>query len=313
MQRIERYGVIALVFLLVTILAVAVWGQRKNQSLLSFLKREKATTELADASTLVNAPLPGGPDLGLSTPDYQVQPTLPPAVSTPSDGSLAPDAKLQLAPPAGPNPNAVTFDQGKQLPGNPPTNNGFLQAQDNLGRLPGQIPVAPAQGAGARSYVVKNGDTLGSIAQRELGSTKRWKEIEALNGVKPERLAVGMTLKLPAGGVESAQPMLVRETTPLKPKPAAREPQAPAARTYTVRSGDSLSRIAAAQLGNADRHGEILALNPGVRPEKLSIGQVLRLPAGSAPAPKSASKARPESSTKTVAKVVDTPKKSKVQ
>ena len=37
MQRIERYGVIALVFLLVTIVAVSMWGERKNaDGILSF-------------------------------------------------------------------------------------------------------------------------------------------------------------------------------------------------------------------------------------------------------------------------------------
>jgi LysM repeat protein len=122
-----------------------------------------------------------------------------------------------------------------------------------------------------------------------------------------------MTLKLPAGGTPSSQPMLVRESPPARPKSAPKESQQPASRTYTVRSGDSLSKIAAMQLGNADRHGEIQALNPGVRADKLSIGQVLRLPAGSAPAQKSTTKARSESSSPTVAKAVNTPKKSKVQ
>ena len=41
MQRIERYGVIALVFLLVTIVAVSMWGERKNaDGILSFLRRD---------------------------------------------------------------------------------------------------------------------------------------------------------------------------------------------------------------------------------------------------------------------------------
>jgi LysM repeat protein len=39
-----------------------------------------------------------------------------------------------------------------------------------------------------------------------------------------------------------------------------------------------LSRIADAQLGSADRYREILALNPGIKADKLSIGQVLRMP-----------------------------------
>lgn len=57
----------------------------------------------------------------------------------------------------------------------------------------------PAVKAG--SYTVKKGDTLGHIAQRELGTSKRSSEILSLNsGVlkAPEDLRVGMVIKLPA-------------------------------------------------------------------------------------------------------------------
>ncbi len=57
----------------------------------------------------------------------------------------------------------------------------------------------PAVKAG--SYTVKKGDTLGHIAQRELGTSKRSNEILSLNsGVlkAPEDLRVGMVIKLPA-------------------------------------------------------------------------------------------------------------------
>ena len=51
-----------------------------------------------------------------------------------------------------------------------------------------------------RTYVVKRGDVLGRIAQRELGTSKRWREILELNAdrlKRPEDLWVGMKLKLP--------------------------------------------------------------------------------------------------------------------
>lgn len=65
--------------------------------------------------------------------------------------------------------------------------------------------------------------------------------------------------------------------------PAATAPSGgakPAAtgRTYTVRSGDTLSRIAQQQLGNAGRWQEIANLN-GIRdPRSIRVGQVIRLP-----------------------------------
>ena len=56
--------------------------------------------------------------------------------------------------------------------------------------------VASAEG----SYVVAEGDTLQSIAQRQLGAADRWPEIWALNKDRypsPDLLKVGDHLKLP--------------------------------------------------------------------------------------------------------------------
>jgi nucleoid-associated protein YgaU len=55
-----------------------------------------------------------------------------------------------------------------------------------------------------RAYVVRNGDTLISIARRELGDSRLWKRLYDLNqrviGAKPELLRAGMTLQLPPVG-----------------------------------------------------------------------------------------------------------------
>lgn len=55
-----------------------------------------------------------------------------------------------------------------------------------------------AAGAGGRTYTVAKGDTLFSIAKRELGGGGRWKEIKSLNGLTSDQVAVGTVLKLPA-------------------------------------------------------------------------------------------------------------------
>lgn len=48
------------------------------------------------------------------------------------------------------------------------------------------------------SYVVKKGDTLWDLADRNLGSGTRWREIAKLNGIKnPRRLQIGTKLKIP--------------------------------------------------------------------------------------------------------------------
>lgn len=58
-----------------------------------------------------------------------------------------------------------------------------------------------------------------------------------------------------------------------------------AAGTYTVQSGDTLSKIAKNLLGSAARWPEIMNLNKGIlsAPEKLRVGMVLTLPTGAAP------------------------------
>ena len=272
MQRIERYGVIALVFLLVTILAVAVWGQRKNQSLLSFLKRDKPTTTAqVDPQAPVSAP---GSDLGLSDPAHVLLPAVPQGTS--GQGVL--DPALTLPQPAGPGASAVNFGNA---PGTapitfPPPTSGFVDGTGQGLSTPTQPQ--PAVASAERTYKVKSGDTLGSIAKRELGSTKRWSEISALNNVQPERLKVGMLLKLPSGAAvttASVEPnaspdVLVKREAPPAPK---------SGKTYNVRPGDSLSKIAAAQLGDVNRYAEILALNPGLDPARLQAGKTLRMPA----------------------------------
>jgi len=59
--------------------------------------------------------------------------------------------------------------------------------------------IASNHSAPPKTYTVQPGDTLGDIAQRLLGSSKRWTEIVELNGIDdPDVVPVGTTLKLPA-------------------------------------------------------------------------------------------------------------------
>ena len=82
-----------------------------------------------------------------------------------------------------------------------------------LERAPGREPQAPPtavpprfrddhmppQTPEPRIYVVQSGDTLSSIASRELGTTRRAGEIARLNGLPdPDRIRAGDTLRLPS-------------------------------------------------------------------------------------------------------------------
>lgn len=52
---------------------------------------------------------------------------------------------------------------------------------------------------------------------------------------------------------------------------------------YKVQPGDTLSQLAEKQLGGASRWPEIVALNPGLTPEKLRAGSKIRIPAVTTP------------------------------
>jgi nucleoid-associated protein YgaU len=55
---------------------------------------------------------------------------------------------------------------------------------------------------------------------------------------------------------------------------------APAVTTYTVQPGDTLSKIAKAQLGDANAYMKIFNANKGTLsdPDKIQVGQVLTIP-----------------------------------
>jgi LysM repeat protein len=120
-----------------------------------------------------------------------------------------------------------------------------------LARKPGVV-------AGAGTYTVRKGDTLWAIA-RSHGTTVPL--LVDLNGLRdPNNIAVGQTLRLPAGEA-----------------PAAAKTPAAGTITYTVRKGDTLWSIAAHKLGNGSRYAEIKSLNK-LTSDVVTVGQKLKLP-----------------------------------
>jgi nucleoid-associated protein YgaU len=84
--------------------------------------------------------------------------------------------------------------------------------------------------------------------------------------------AAGLALPTPGAEREHARPA--------NEAPVTAAPAGPG--TYTVKSGDTLTKIAAAHLGEGKRWPEILAANPAVDARSLRLGTVLRLPSRSA-------------------------------
>ncbi len=288
MQQIERYGVIALVFLLVTIVAISFWGDSKSPGFWARLtgKGQPKKEEVA------------------KVPD-PVQ--LPPQVANP-ELALSPGGELQQAPPVpsvGQPPAPGPIDQralgsatvqppeGVALVGQPPVVTQPPLPTDQRPAPPVFVPVPKAPPASSptpaprstpvtgtpRVYTVRSGDSLSRIARTELGNEARWEEIAAMNaGVNPRALAIGQKLRLPAAGAD-ARPTTVAAAPKAAPAATSKKVSS-GGRVAIVRKGDTLSAIARRELGDEQRWQEIAKLNPGIVPSRLMVGARLNLPGG---------------------------------
>ena len=168
---------------------------------------------------------------------------------------------------------------------------------------------SPYRGA-TKEYVVKSGDTLGSIAY---GNGINIRQLKELNGLKGDALRIGQKLKIPAekpsaakasaakpaGSAKAAEkPAPVAEEKPAEAAPAetkAEEPAsadaavaaaaekpvdaaapAPALATYVVQEGDDMTGVSIRWGVSA---AEIRELNNLGDADQLKPGQILKLPA----------------------------------
>ncbi|MGM0753034.1 MAG: LysM peptidoglycan-binding domain-containing protein [Bacillota bacterium] len=132
-----------------------------------------------------------------------------------------------------------------------------------------------------KTYTVKSGDTLGQIALTHSVSVS---ELSSWNGIKGHLIYPGQVLKVSKGSGSTASPAPA-------PKPAPSQPQGG---TYTVKSGDTLGKIA---LTYSVSVSELSSWN-GIKGHLIYPGQVLKVSKGNGQAPKPApspSKPEPES------------------
>ena len=324
MQQIERYGVIALLFLLVTIVVVALWdggqtshaGEGDNAEGVAEVKKpvQQRGTQPADRR---------------ATPAQQRQDRTMPRVSL-SDRETSQDEvdrrrNNYIPRPAAPlkaNQPSVQPGVGSNAMGNvgarnpgfrseprqPRAGNQFGRVEETAQNTPvrdpgptarqpvrGTTQAQPGPAATSRviqpvavsqvTYTVKPGDSLQRIARDILGSTKRWREIQTLNGItRPDAIAVGAVLKMPAGANVNQASVNSNAKTVAVNKTAAKKARAQKTSqkgTYVVQPRDVLSRIAQQQLGSAKRYQEIVNMNPGLKPDRLLVGMVLKMPSDS--------------------------------
>lgn len=156
----------------------------------------------------------------------------------------------------------------------------------------------------AGTYTVQRGDSLSRLA-KQFGITQD-ALAKANPGLTQKTLKAGATIQVPgkaasqptgAGGKTSA-PTPNRNPTPLaKPAPAAAPTAAGDVIEYTVKEGDILSKVAN---DHGARTKDVIAANPGITPDSLRPGVVLRIPVAKAantptPAPQPAT-SQPETS-----------------
>jgi len=126
-------------------------------------------------------------------------------------------------------------------------------------------PAAPPAATGATEYVIASGDTLGAIAHRNGLALKAL--MDANPGVNPKKLQIGQKVQIPAGANSVASAA----------GPGAAAPDMAAAgdtTTYTVKSGDTLSKIAKL---NHTSFKKIMALND-LKTTSIKVGQKLKVP-----------------------------------
>lgn len=134
---------------------------------------------------------------------------------------------------------------------------------------------------GAPVWVVQRGDTAWSIAEKSLGDPTRWREIVSLNEGRPQAdgrtlrdgdwLDTGWRLTLPAGAAGNTIPTAAAAVAP-----------SATVDEYVVQKGDTLSEIARDTLGDESRYVEIAADNAIADPDRIDVGQKLRVPAENA-------------------------------
>jgi len=317
MQPIERYGVIALLFLVIVVVVTVTWGgdpqpttesggflagevraadrearpsqdrSTRNKSTRPPLGRATAS-EASLASRLEQRPRSANP-----TPTRD-RGTLAETLRSVSEGALASERENTRAPrtpqsdPYAPMTRTqLAAQKAREITTQPapsPKSTSSTKTTTRPTTTARATQSSPRKIDATREvYEVQPGDTLSVIAQKTLGTATRWKEIADLNGgLDPRRMSVGMKLELPHGSTAPA-PAAKKST----PAPSADKATPKAAGDYEIQNGDSLWKIAARELGDGERWKEIAALNPKLDPNRLIVGRAIALPEGRTSSPSS--------------------------
>jgi len=125
-------------------------------------------------------------------------------VPPPGEGTEVPARGAGISATSGGDADLVRVRIGGERPPEPTPNDdeddddGSRVLPDPAPPSPAPPPPEPITPATPRTVVVQPGETLGQIAERELGTVRRLQEIVDLNGIgDPDNVRAGTELKLP--------------------------------------------------------------------------------------------------------------------
>jgi LysM repeat protein len=168
-----------------------------------------------------------------------------------------PDVSTQTEPTNNP---ATTFVE--------PTNAPSAATNEMVANTNTLPPVAqPAPMTSATEYVIAKGDNFSTIAKKFHVSVKAL--MDANPGVEPTKLKIGQKISIP--------PATASGTSSTSSGTTGSTPGAPGEQVYTVKSGDSLTKIAN-DFGTTVK--ALRSLN-NLKTDKIVVGQKLKIPAKS--------------------------------
>lgn len=245
------------------------------------------------------APNAGSNTLSEATPNKQLAEAEKP--STPAERSVAGDsapgtAVPRTTPPATRQEAAENKPSERLLPERQTPILTPAGGSNPANPVTAHTPVSPPapRDTGTKTYKIKEGDYLITIAEAEYGDGELWTAIKNANpGLDENRLKIGQEIKLPSKAEieRSAAGQFAtpgRTTTPgstdaaAQPTTPTSKPAPAASRaTYKVETGDTLTRIAKKILGDGKRWREIYELNRDKisSPDVVVVGTELKLPA----------------------------------
>ncbi len=265
-----KWGLFTLFLLMVVVIALVYDGGRKKKP------SEADAAQKSDSPSAIAA-LDSGPEAGAppaTTGGLGNAPT-PPAASNPVP------AHSQVAETV-PAPAPMPTQNGSSAAPSTPESKPVAHAEKKAGE---SAPKSDAAAGAERTYQVKAGDTLTSIANTMLPGKNSVKVIlEANKSVLSDanKIRVGMTLKIPASlpaVAEAAKSESVKKADSGAVTSGGKETSKAGGTEYIVQAGDTLEKIARKLFNDRTKWREIYDWNRDqlAEPGRLRAGQVLKV------------------------------------